>query len=92
MRTPFSFSFSYFKKDKYLNDQAPYINGTMKWKKASLRMADWLAVVVIFGGCLGFIIWGIGISSIGNATLRWLGASIVALIGLIITFLQRWLK
>ncbi len=61
-------------------------------KKGYLGMNDWLALIVMFGGCLGFLIWGIGISSIGNPTLRWLGALIVALIGLIITFFQRWLK
>ena len=57
-----------------------------------IRPNDLLAIIVIIIGGLGFIFWGIGISTIGNPTLRWLGAVIVALVGLIITFLEKWLK
>jgi len=53
---------------------------------------DILAIIVILFGCLGFILWGVGLSSVGNLTLQWLGASIVALIGFIIALLSRWLK
>ncbi|MEW6063543.1 MAG: hypothetical protein AB1571_04205 [Nanoarchaeota archaeon] len=58
----------------------------------SLRPQDLLAIIVIVVGAIGFIIWGIGLSSIGTVTLRWLGGSIVALVGFIIAFLSRWLK
>lgn len=61
-------------------------------KKGQLRANDILAVIIIFFGSVGFILWGIGISSLGNTTLQWLGGSIVALIGFLATFLQRWLK
>lgn len=57
-----------------------------------LRPNDLLALIVIVIGSLGFVLWGIGISSIGNITLQWLGGSIVALVGFILTFLSRWLK
>ena len=57
-----------------------------------LRPNDLLAIIVIVVGGLGFVLWGIGISSIGNITLQWLGGSIVALVGFILTFLSRWLK
>ena len=57
-----------------------------------IRPNDLLAIIVIVIGGLGFLLWGLGISTLGNPTLRWLGAIIVALVGLIITFLERWLK
>ena len=61
-------------------------------KKAILRANDLLAVIVIVIGGLGFIFWGLGLSSVGNPTLRWIGAIIVGLIGLMITILARWLR
>jgi len=61
-------------------------------KEGIMRPNDLLAVIVIVIGGLGFILWGIGISTLGNPTLRWLGAVIVALVGFIITLLERWLK
>ena len=61
-------------------------------KKGLLRPNDLLAIIVIVIGGLGFILWGIGISTLGNSTLRWLGAVIVALVGFIIALLGRWLK
>ncbi len=53
---------------------------------------DYLAILVIVFGALGFLLWGIGLSSLGNTTLRWLGASIVALVGFILALLSRWLR
>ncbi len=61
-------------------------------KRGAVSPKDFLAIIVILIGCLGFIIWGIGLSSIGNSTLKWMGGWIVALVGLLITFLSRWLK
>lgn len=61
-------------------------------KQGQLRENDILAIVIIIFGAVGFILWGIGISSIGNPTLQWLGGSIVALVGFLATFLARWLR
>lgn len=61
-------------------------------KKGQLSANDILAMIIIFFGAVGFTLWGIGISSIGNPTLQWLGGSIVALVGFLATFLMRWLK
>lgn len=61
-------------------------------RKGGLNPKDLFALLVIIVGSLGFLIWGLGLSSIGNRTLQWIGASIVALIGFIIAFLSRWLK
>jgi hypothetical protein len=60
-------------------------------KQAQLKANDLLAIIIIFFGSIGFVLWGIGISSIGNTTLQWLGGSIVALVGFLAAFLQRWL-
>lgn len=57
-----------------------------------LRPRDLLAIIVIVVGCLGFLLLGIGISSIGNSTLIWLGGWTIALVGLIVSFLSKWLK
>lgn len=57
-----------------------------------IRPNDLLAVIVIVFGGLGFLLWGIGLSSIGNATLRWIGSILVGLIGLIVVILERWLR
>ncbi|MBI2151985.1 hypothetical protein HYU21_04625 [Candidatus Woesearchaeota archaeon] len=58
----------------------------------AIRPNDLLAVIVVVVGSIGFVLWGIGLSSIGNATLRWIGSILVGLIGLIIVVLERWLK
>lgn len=60
--------------------------------KRALQPNDLLAIIVIVVGGVGFLLWGIGISSIGNPTLKWLGSIIVALVGLLIALLERWLK
>lgn len=60
--------------------------------KGQLRPNDVLAIIVIVVGGVGFILWGLGLSTIGNATLRWLGSIIVGLVGLLIAILGRWLK
>ncbi len=57
-----------------------------------IRPNDLLAIIVIVVGGLGFLLWGIGLSSIGTPTLRWIGSILVGLIGLIIVILERWLK
>jgi len=61
-------------------------------KKGVIRPNDLLAIIVIVIGGIGFILWGIGLSSLGNPTLRWLGSIIVGLVGLIIAILGKWLK
>ncbi len=61
-------------------------------ERGIIRPNDLLAIIVIVIGGLGFVLWGIGISSIGNVTLRWIGSILVGLIGLIIVILERWLK
>lgn len=61
-------------------------------KQGSIRPNDLLAIIVIVIGGVGFLLWGLGISSVGNSTLRWLGSVIVALVGLLIALLERWLK
>ncbi len=61
-------------------------------KKGQLRPNDVLAIIVIVVGAVGFILWGLGLSTMGNATLKWLGSIIVGLVGLIIAILERWLK
>ncbi len=61
-------------------------------KSGSLQPNDLLAIIVIVVGSVGFLLWGLGISSLGNQTLRWLGSVIVALVGLLIALLERWLK
>ncbi|MBS3123968.1 hypothetical protein J4437_05030 [Candidatus Woesearchaeota archaeon] len=58
----------------------------------AIRPNDLLAVIVVVVGSIGFVLWGIGLSSIGNTTLRWIGSILVGLIGLIIVILERWLK
>lgn len=60
--------------------------------KGALQPNDLLAIIVIVVGGVGFLLWGIGISSIGNPTLQWIGSIIVALVGLLIALLERWLK
>lgn len=59
-------------------------------EKGTLVPRDFLAIIVIVVGALGFLILGVGLSSIGNSTLVWLGTSIVALVGFIATVLSRW--
>ena len=61
-------------------------------KEGYLRPNDILAIIVIVVGATGFILWGLGLSTIGNTTLRWLGSIIVGLVGLIVAILERWLK
>jgi len=61
-------------------------------EKGSMRPNDLLAIIVIVVGGVGFLLWGMGLSSIGNNTLRWLGSIIVGLVGLLIAILNRWLK
>ena len=61
-------------------------------KKGYLRPNDILAIIVITIGSVGFVLWGLGLSSVGNTTLRWLGSIIVGLVGLIIAIFDRWLK
>jgi len=78
------------KKENYL-----YLNSiiTIRMKKqGQLRANDILALIIIIFGAVGFTLWGIGISSIGNTTLQWLGGSIVAFVGFLATFLMRWLR
>lgn len=61
-------------------------------KLGQLKANDILAMIIIIFGAVGFIIWGIGISSFGNTNLQWLGGSVVAFVGFLATFLMRWLK
>ena len=61
-------------------------------EKGEIRPNDLLAIIVIVIGGLGFLLWGLGLSSLGNSTLRWLGSIIVGLVGLVIVVLERWLK
>ena len=58
----------------------------------SLRPQDILAIVIAVVGSIGFIFWGIGLSTIGTSTLRWLGGSIVAFVAFLVAFLSRWFK
>ena len=67
-------------------------NKMIKEKKSTLYPQDILALIVIVFGSMGFILWGLGYSSLGNETLKWLGAWIVALIAFLATVLSRWLK
>ncbi len=60
--------------------------------KGILHPRDLFALIIAIFGAIGFIIWGIGLSTIGNSTLQWLGASIVALIAFLVAFLSRWLQ
>lgn len=61
-------------------------------QKGTIHPRDLFALIVILFGGLGFIIWGIGLSTVGNPMLQWIGASIVALIGFLVAFLSRWLQ
>ena len=61
-------------------------------QKGTLQSKDLLAIIVIVFGGVGFLLWGLGISSIGNPALRWLGSVIVGLVGLMIAILERWLR
>ena len=61
-------------------------------EQGSLQPKDLLAIIVIVMGGVGFLLWGLGLSSIGNPTLQWLGSIIVGLVGLMIAVLERWLK
>lgn len=58
----------------------------------SIYPKDLLAIIVIVVGGIGFLLWGLGLSSLGNQTLKWLGSIIVGLVGLLIAILERWLK
>ena len=60
--------------------------------KGRILPNDFLAIIVIVIGGIGFLLWGLGLSSVGNPTLRWLGSIIVGLVGLIIAILERWLQ
>lgn len=64
-------------------------------KKRGLKLRDKLGVTVAVIGSTGFIIWGLGISSLGNHTLRVIGGSLVgfaAIFAVFTYFLLRWLK
>ena len=61
-------------------------------KNGIIHPRDLLALIVVIFGALGFIVWGMGLSTIGNPTLQWVGASIVALVSLLVAFLSRWLS
>lgn len=61
-------------------------------KEGAVYPKDLLAIIVIVFGSLGFLLWGLGISSLGNQMLRWIGSIIVGLIGLLIAILEKWLK
>ena len=61
-------------------------------KRGKIHPRDLLALIVVIFGALGFIIWGLGLSTLGNPTLQWVGASIVALISFLVAFLSRWLS
>ena len=61
-------------------------------KSGTIHPRDLLALIVVIFGALGFIIWGLGLSTLGNPTLQWVGASIVALISFLVAFLSRWLS
>ena len=61
-------------------------------KKGAIYPNDLLAIIIIMFGCLGFILWGLGYSSLGNETLKWIGAWIVALISFLTALLSRWLR
>ncbi|HLC70832.1 MAG TPA: hypothetical protein VJI32_02430 [Candidatus Nanoarchaeia archaeon] len=61
-------------------------------KAGAIQPKDLLAIIVIVVGGLGFLLWGLGLSSLGNQTLRWLGSIVVGLVALLIAILERWLK
>ena len=61
-------------------------------KEGALQPNDLLAIIVIVVGGVGFLLWGLGLSSIGNPTLQWLGSITVGLVALLIAILERWLK
>lgn len=61
-------------------------------KKGGIYPNDILAIIIILFGCLGFVFWGLGYSSLGNETLKWIGAWIVALISFLTALLSRWLR
>jgi len=61
-------------------------------KNGIIHPRDLLALIVVIFGALGFIVWGMGLSTIGNPTLQWVGASIVALVSFLVAFLSRWLS
>lgn len=56
-----------------------------------LRANEFLAIIIIFVGTLGFLLWGLGIGLL-NTTLVWLGEIIVGVVIVVATFLSRWLK
>lgn len=43
-------------------------------QNGSLQPKDFLAIIVIVFGGVGFLLWGLGLSFFGNQTLRWLGS------------------
>jgi len=61
-------------------------------QKGMLRPNDFLAIIVIVVGAVGFILWGLGLSTVGNPLLRYIGSIIVGLVGLLIAILERWLR
>lgn len=61
-------------------------------KEGAVYPKDLLAIIVIVFGSIGFLLWGLGISSLGNQMLRWIGSIIVGIVGLLIAILERWLK
>ena len=61
-------------------------------KEGALQPNDLLAIIVIVVVGVGFLLWGLGLSSIGNPTLQWLGSITVGLVALLIAILERWLK
>ena len=59
--------------------------------KGMLRANEFLALIIIFVGSLGFGLWGLGVG-LTNSALVWLGEVIVGVVIVVATFLSRWLR
>lgn len=60
-------------------------------KKGVIRPNEFLALIIIFVGSLGFGLWGLGVG-LTNLTLIWIGQVIVGVVIVVATFLSRWLR
>ncbi len=58
-------------------------------RKGTIAPRDFLATSIVVVGSLGFLLWGMGIST-HSEFLSWAGASIVAFVGFLVPFLSRW--
>ena len=59
-------------------------------KKGQLSFKDYIGIITMLFGSIGFILWGLGIG-IENLTLTYYGRILVGSIALFLTVVSKWL-